>query len=302
MYKLYKGDSAKLLTNVESGSVDAIVTDPPYLYLNHKLDVPFDEDVIFKEWYRVLKDDGMLVVFGRGVSLARWIVKLNELGFKFLEEIVWVKNSPSGYMLPVIRKHEMAMIFTKGKGKLNKIRIDPLTIPPEQLNWDKLFKNLNTIKNNIKDPHTLKVINHYLKSGEVTYDAFTAQGNGASITGHKSTYATTNDKLRRFRTAFEGYVTSTVLEVGHNKNKHHPTQKPDRLMEILIRIVSDEGEVILDPFMGSGSTGVAAVNLNRNFIGMEIDDEYFNKASERLVDSTTKKEGGINNVKQRRIV
>ena len=97
-------------------------------------------------------------------------------------------------------------------------------------------------------------------------------------------------------------MASSILEVGHVKNKHHPTEKPIRLMEILVELVTQEGDVILDSFMGSGSTGVAALNLNRNFIGIELDDEYFNIASERLVDSTTKKGGGINNDKQRRII
>lgn len=293
MYKLYKGDSAKLLTNIETGSVDAIVTDPPYLYVKHKLDVPFDEDVVFKEWYRVLKDDGMLVVFGRGVSLARWVVKLDKLGFKFLEEVVWSKSKGGSPHNPIQRKHEMMMVFTKGKGKINKIRIDPTSIPPEQLNWDKLFKNLNSLKNSIKDPYTSKIINHYIKTGENTYDTITAQGSGLTVS--KTSNTKSNRRLNDFITTVDGHVASTVLEVGHARNKSHPTEKPVRLMEIILQLVTDEGGVILDSFMGSGSTGVAAINLKRNFIGMEIDDDYFNTAQQRLKNRM----GVVNNDKQR---
>lgn len=66
------------------------------------------------------------------------------------------------------------------------------------------------------------------------------------------------------------------------KERIHPTQKPVQLMEDLVRIHSNENDVILDPFLGSGSTGVACVNTNRNFIGMEVNEEYFNKAKNRI--------------------
>ena len=65
-------------------------------------------------------------------------------------------------------------------------------------------------------------------------------------------------------------------------NKNHPTEKPIDLMELYITNSSDENNLILDPFIGSGSTGVAAVNLNRNFIGIELDEIYFNIAKSRI--------------------
>ena len=76
--------------------------------------------------------------------------------------------------------------------------------------------------------------------------------------------------------------TKSVLEIPNPKNKRHPTEKPIELMEILIKNSSHNGDTVLDPFMGSGSTGVACVNTGRNFIGMELDDRYFNIAQERI--------------------
>lgn len=67
--------------------------------------------------------------------------------------------------------------------------------------------------------------------------------------------------------------------------KVHPTEKPVPLLEKLIANSSNEGDVVIDPFMGSGSTGVACKNLNRNFIGIELDEKYFEIAQERLLDS-----------------
>ena len=66
-------------------------------------------------------------------------------------------------------------------------------------------------------------------------------------------------------------------------NKSHPTEKPVELMELYIGNSSNENDVVMDPFMGSGTTGVAAKNLNRKFIGIEIDEEYFNVAKSRVL-------------------
>jgi site-specific DNA-methyltransferase (adenine-specific) len=76
----------------------------------------------------------------------------------------------------------------------------------------------------------------------------------------------------------------TILKVDNVRGKLHPTQKPVELMKILIENSSNEGDVVLDPFMGSGSTGVACLNTNRNFIGIELDKNYFEIAKERLND------------------
>ena len=67
-----------------------------------------------------------------------------------------------------------------------------------------------------------------------------------------------------------------------NKNNGHPTEKPVELMEILIKNSSKEGDLVLDPFVGVGATAIACQNLNRNFIGCEIDKKYYDTAMERL--------------------
>lgn len=77
--------------------------------------------------------------------------------------------------------------------------------------------------------------------------------------------------------------TKNILSIPNIKGgKSHPTEKPVELMRILIENSSSEGEVVLDPFMGSGSTGLASIGSNRNFIGMEIDPTYFNTVTERI--------------------
>lgn len=82
--------------------------------------------------------------------------------------------------------------------------------------------------------------------------------------------------------------TSDIIDVPNKKTKNkdgkniHDTEKPVKLMEILIENSSKENDIVMNPFMGAGSTGVACVNTNRNFIGVEIDENYFNIAKERI--------------------
>lgn len=85
----------------------------------------------------------------------------------------------------------------------------------------------------------------------------------------------------------EKYPNSIIRIEKEHKNFYHPTQKPVALLEYLIRTYTNEGDVVLDNTMGSGSTGVACVNTGRNFIGIELNKEYFEIASNRIADALT---------------
>lgn len=81
----------------------------------------------------------------------------------------------------------------------------------------------------------------------------------------------------------------TILSFRRDASRLHPTQKPVALLEYLIKTYTDEGMTVLDNCMGSGSTGVACVNTNRKFIGMELDENYFGIASNRIAEAMQKK-------------
>ena len=98
------------------------------------------------------------------------------------------------------------------------------------------------------------------------------------IKGHKSKHITKNDGKR---------YPKTVLKFNKETGLH-PTQKPVPLLEYLIKTYTNEGETVLDNCMGSGSTGVAAVNTNRDFIGIELDEHYFQIAKQRIEDAVLK--------------
>lgn len=95
-----------------------------------------------------------------------------------------------------------------------------------------------------------------------------------------SLYST--DALNKAHTQQYTNYPKNILEFDKDIERHHPTQKPIALLEYLIKTYTDEGDTVLDNCMGSGSTGVAAVNTNRRFIGMEITDHYYNIAKDRI--------------------
>ena len=84
------------------------------------------------------------------------------------------------------------------------------------------------------------------------------------------------------RRLINGKRDPNVFEYSKTRNELHPTQKPVDMTEYMLSKFSDKGDIILDPFMGSGTTGIACKNLNRNFIGMELEENYFNIAKERI--------------------
>ena len=109
--------------------------------------------------------------------------------------------------------------------------------------------------------------------------------NNTSMGDLKGSYAPKHEfilfghKGRRLR---NGKRLPDVLQAKRTGNKLHPTQKPVDLLEIFIKQSTNENDIILDTFMGSGSTGVACLNTNRKFIGIELDENYFNIATDRL--------------------
>ena len=93
---------------------------------------------------------------------------------------------------------------------------------------------------------------------------------------------------------FPSSIIKIPAVVSNSKEKvRHPTQKPVKLLEYLIKTYTNEGDVVLDSFMGSGTTGVACINTGRRFVGMELDEKYFNIAKKRIKEATEKKKAEL---------
>ncbi len=283
--KLYNADCMRTMELLISKgiSVNAIITDPPYGYLDHKLDKWFDNNKFFELADEIIKKDGFLIFFGRGVENARRMVIAEDVGFKFKEEIVWNKKSTNCLFNNIARVHEMLYVFTKGNGTINKVKKSYL---------DEIF--------NVNDKDYINTLKHDISRivGKInsinTFEDFVEWKNGNvkikntykyNINGGRGIEFTNNLAYDVFNKHNNGSILKTIITICLNR-KHtiHPTEKPVKLMGILIELVDNNTNdfTVFDPFAGSCATGVACYNLGKNFIGCEIDGEYFNAAVNRI--------------------
>ena len=232
MIDLYKGDCLEVMKDIESGSVDAIICDPPYGTTACKWDSVIDFDLMWLELNRIIKPNGAIVLFG-SEPFSSALRMSNIKNYKY--DWIWNKklagNAINAKRHP-LKIHEIISVFNskiyipqKTKGKMRK--------KMGFTNQPKHIGKVDEAKETMNDLYYPKSIQDF-----------------------------TMANLRR--------------------NRLHPTQKPIALMEYLIKTYTNENETVLDFTMGSGSTGVAAKQTNRNFIGIEQDEKYFSIASERI--------------------
>ena len=283
--KLYNADCMRTMELLisEGISVNAIITDPPYGYLDHKLDRRFDNQKFFELAYKLIKRDGFLIFFGRGVENARRMVIAEDVGFKFKEEIVWNKKSITSPTLPIGRMHEMIYIFSKGRAKINRIYFNAFD---DIFNYDD-YSYIKILQNDIK--RIISGINSIK-----TYDDFLKWKNGdIKINGKIKFGITCQDNINcdvafsLFNKYDQGALLKSIITLYNEVRQNaqiHPTEKPVKLLQILIELIDNQQDnfTILDPFAGSCSQAIACYNLNKNFIGCEIDNEYFNAAVNRI--------------------
>lgn len=240
MITLLNGDCLELMKNIPDGSIDLILTDPPYGTTACKWDSVIDFDLMWLQLKRIIKPNGAIVLFG-SEPFSSMLRCSNLKMFKY--DWVWNKTKPQGFLNAKARplvEHELIHVFSSGTCTSTS---KTMTYNPQGLiNVDVLLKNTDT----------------------------------ESIGKRKSRKSGSEYKQTQ-----SGYPRS-ILRYAHDQSKLHPTQKPVALLEYLIKTYTQEGETVLDFTMGSGSTGVAAKNTNRKFIGIELDETYFNIAQERI--------------------
>lgn len=277
------GDCFEVLKNIPDGSVDAVITDPPYKYLKHKLETDWDERLFFSEILRILKRNNFLVFFGKSESWFRWNYLCLDIGFKLKEEIIWDKVRTSNPLCTMPRSHENIAIYTKGNRALNKIRID-------KIDYDSI-SNPKAIVNDFKRVlSTIKLIDSWenfllFKEGRLNKSEKTYVSE-VTIQGGKKSF---DRDSQCFKSHTEGRIMPTVFRcLTDQYNRLHPTQKPVILIQKLIELTTNPGDTILDPFGGSGTTAVACKELGRNYIIIEKEKEYVDIINKRLNNNTEK--------------
>ena len=215
-------------------SIDMILCDLPYGTTKNKWDSIIPLDIIWKQYERIIKDNGVICLFAQ----SPFDKVLGCSNLKLLRyEWIWEKDNGTGFLnakkMP-LKIHENILIYYK------------------------------------KQP----IYNPQMRIGFKSYKC--KQGSGSSNWNYNENFGghITENNGERFPI--------DIIHFQRDKTKMHPTQKPIALLEYLVKTYTNEGDVVLDNCMGSGSTGVACVNTNRNFIGIELDENYFNIAKERI--------------------
>lgn len=240
--KLLQGDCLELMKDIPDESIDMILCDLPYGMSACKWDIIIPFDKLWREYNRIIKDNGAICLFGLEPFSSK--LRISNLDF-YKYDWIWRKPRGTGHLnakKQPLRDVENISVFYKKQCIYNP-----------QFTKGEPYSSL-------KGGKTAKVS----ESGVTTYGKFM---NGAE-------YRNDNDGFR---------YPKQVIEFGVvERNTVHPTQKPVALLEYLIRTYTNENDTILDSCMGSGSTGIAALNTNRNFIGMELDENYFQIAEKRI--------------------
>ncbi len=235
---LMKGDCLERMKEIPDGSVDMVLTDPPYGTTKCKWDSVIDLSLMWEQLNRVIKANGVIVMTA-AQPFTSVLVMSNLKMFKY--DWVWEKPSAKGHLnakKQPMRAHESVLVFYNKQPTYNPIKTQG---------------------------HTKKTS---YKRKELNSDVY---NNNTTDTYYEST---------------ERYPRSVqVFKQDTQKSSLHPTQKPLSLMEYLIKTYTNEGETVLDFTMGSGTTGVACVNLNRGFIGIEMDSKYFETAKDRILNN-----------------
>ena len=248
---LWNGDCLDLMKNIPDKSIDCIICDLPYGTTACKWDTVIPFEPLWEQYNRIIKDNGAIVLFGSEPFSSK--LRLSNIkNYKY--DWVWEKSKGCNFThaknMP-IKFHENIIVFSKAPiGHVSQLGNKRMCYNPQGL--IKVDKEWSRPKK--------------YETGE---------------NGHHLTRA--SHKLSRI-IEFENYPTS-ILKYSNSNNKErglHPTQKPVALLEYLIKTYTNENETVLDNCMGSGSTGVACVNTDRKFIGIELDNTYFEIAKERI--------------------
>lgn len=246
-YKLFNGDCLDIMDKlIEQGvKVDAIICDPPFGTTSCKWDsvIPFDE--MWNRLDKLIKDDGAIVLFGTE-PFSSYLRMSNIKNYKY--DWIWEKSRMLGFTHcknKPMGKFENVIVFSKANVK-HVGQPNRMKYNPQGL------KAFNKVVSGIKDCPADR------------------EGHKISRPSHKS-----------YIQEYTNYP-HNILKFNSVGKPVHPTQKPAELLEYLVKTYTDEGEIVLDFTMGSGSTGVACINTNREFIGIELENKYYEIAKNRI--------------------
>ena len=300
MINLMLGDCLERMKEIESGSVDMILTDLPYGTMKGagldgwgcdktSWDVLIDTDKVMEAANRILRKNGKMILTAQHPFTNELINKaLPNLPFNY--SMIWEKdhfaNALTAKKAP-LNYYEDILVFSKN---YDFEGLHPLRgYFKNLLSFIGLKKKCIIEKIGGRADHCFRVNSSQFELCEKhTYLDLIKEFSVHNMEGFLD-YAELERLNNKYTSTFnlwEGKkYKSNILKYKKDYTGHHPTQKPVLLLEDLIKTFSNEGDLVVDMTMGSGSTGVAAKNLNRKFIGIEMDEGYFNIAKKRIEEA-----------------
>ena len=260
--KLYNSSCFKIFPKLDDNSVDMVCVDPPYGTTSIDWDKVLDFDQMWKELDRIVKPNGNTIIFG-SQPFSSLVICSNIKNFKY--ELVWNKNkcgSPGLAKKRPQKVHENIMVFQR---------------KPKGATYNPIMEKGDAYKRKSK------------KKDE--------EGNPVGYGSNKNThgYGFGNKKMMKSSNKGIRYPKS-ILHASRNFSAQltvHPTQKPSILLNWLIMTYSNEGDTVMDFTMGSGSCGVSAKLTGREFIGIELEKEYYDIAVKRINEVNLLQAGSV---------
>ncbi|MCL2154083.1 MAG: site-specific DNA-methyltransferase [Leptospirales bacterium] len=254
--EIYNIDCLKGMKYIQDKSIDMIICDLPYGVLRLEWDnvIPIKE--LWSQYNRIIKDNGVIALFGKEPFSS--YLRINNISM-YRYDFIWVKQKGSDIgncNVKPMNYHEVISIFYKNKPCYNQQYIPRISNRVKQAQ-----------KNNYKG----------FRNSSVTFA-------GKGLNNNSINFQKYSPDFKRL-----GSVIECPSVVSNSKEKvSHPTQKPIALIEILIKTYSNENDLILDNCLGSGTTACACLKTRRNYIGFEIEKNFYNIALNRIKKEKTK--------------
>ena len=288
---LLQGDCLELLKEIPDESVDLIFCDLPYGQTNCKWDCKVDLSKLWSEFLRVKKLKTPLF-FTTTTKFGIELINSSPKNCPFRYDIVWAKSASTSHLLAKkmpMRRHEMVYVFYE---KLPFYDLSSHQHKFVKENNKEIFKSESLYGNEEKK------IRYKNNEGKITSETNGKRYDPPLPTSvlKEDLYGQTTDdknnyeedfgmnKKERKEVRYDPPLPHSLVEIKSSRGKHS-TEKPVALMEWILKYYSKEGDVVLDPTMGSAPMGIACENLKRDFVGFELDEKIFEGACERLIPS-----------------
>ena len=283
--KLFNLDCFDFFKKVEDNSINLFILDLPYANKHFgnctacKWDTPIDLNKMWIEIKRTMKPHAIIIFFCNA-KFGYSLISSNPKWFSY--DLIWKKSRKVGFLSAnkqPLRQHELMYIFKESKGTYNPQKTEGKPYTATRKSAEMYGENLIHIPTiNTGDRHPTSIIEQ---------DLGMIDGGYYRKEGGKPFKRMPNDPNSSHPTSIidHDYEGETILEFKNPNKPIHRTQKPVDLLEWLIKSYSNENDVICDFTFGSGSTPIACLNTKRKFIGCERDEDIFNNAENRIIDT-----------------